>query len=275
MVRVNADVERKQVKDGLITERISEARILKAEWTVAIHALEVPPMRTWVRNVRMHINDTLRWFSEADLNHTLERLNRLGADFLGPEVKSLIPSMRKSRKLLGLIIVVGDLGHQLVGLATDDLVDALKFEVDQAMKSVNVIHHNQEYLISIVNLTRQHTGENREDIRRIQGHVVQLSEHLRAVIGNIDMIRRLFLQIKVARHFDHWIAALESVAKEYRQECSHFDKVRGALEHEQLTEDILTVNQLQQCAHAFLRNENKTCIRPLIPQPEKNKTFLS
>ena len=54
----------------------------------------------------------------------------------------------------------------------------------------------------------------------------------------IDMNRRLFLQIKVARNFDHWIAALETVAKEYRQECAHFDKVRGALEHEQLKEDI-------------------------------------
>ena len=46
MVLVNADVERKQVKNGLITERIGETRILKAEWTVAIaiHAPEVPPM---------------------------------------------------------------------------------------------------------------------------------------------------------------------------------------------------------------------------------------
>ena len=144
------------------------------------------------------------------------------------------------------INVVGDIGHQLFGLATDDEVDALKSEVDQAMKTVKVINHNQERLISIVNLTCQFTSENREDIRRLQGHVVQLSEHLRAVIGNIDMNRRLFLQIKVARNFDHWIAALETVAKEYRQECAHFDKVRGALEHEQLTEDILTVSQLQE-----------------------------
>ena len=247
MVLISADVERKQVKNGLITERIGEARILKAEWTVAIaiHAPEVPPMRTWVQDVRKHINNTLRWFSEADLNHTLEGLKRLKADFLSPEVKSLIPSMRKSRKLLGLN-VVGDIGHQLFGLATDDEVDALKFEVDQAMKSVKVIHHNEEHLIRILNLTRQYTSENREDIRRLQGHVVQLSERLRAVIGNKDMNRRLFLQIKVTHYFDHWIAALETVAKEYRQECAHFDKVRGALEHEQLTEDILTVNQLQE-----------------------------
>ena len=51
--------------------------------------------------------------------------------------------MRKSRKLLGLINVLGDVGHQLFGLATDDEVDALKSEVDQAMKTVKVIHHNQ------------------------------------------------------------------------------------------------------------------------------------
>ena len=70
--------------------------------------------------------------------------------------------------------MIGDIGHQLFGLATDEEVDALKSEVDQAMKSVNVIHHNQEHLISIVNLTRQFTGENREDIKRLQGHVVQL-----------------------------------------------------------------------------------------------------
>ena len=64
MVLINADVERKQVKNGLITERIGEARILKAEWTVAIaiHAPEVPPMRTWVPDVRKHINNTLRFF---------------------------------------------------------------------------------------------------------------------------------------------------------------------------------------------------------------------
>ena len=97
--------------------------------------------------------------------------------------------MRKSQKLLGLINVIGDIGHQHFGLATDDEVDMLKSEEDQAMKSVNVIHHNQEHLISIVNLTRQYTGENQEDIQRLQGHAVQLSEHLRAVIGNIDMIR--------------------------------------------------------------------------------------
>ena len=54
------------------------------------------------------------FFSEADLNHTLERLKRLEADFLDPEVKSLIPSMRKSRKLLGLINVIGDIGHELL-----------------------------------------------------------------------------------------------------------------------------------------------------------------
>ena len=81
--------------------------------------------------------NNLRWFSEADLNHNLKRLKHLEADFLGPEVKSLIPSMRKSRKLIGLINVVGDIGHHLFGLATDDEADALKSEVDQAMKSVN------------------------------------------------------------------------------------------------------------------------------------------
>ena len=102
MVLINADVERKQVKNGLITERIGEARILKTEWTVAIaiHAPEVPPMRGMFESISITPCDG---FSEADLNHTLERLKLLEADFLDPEVKSLIPSKRKSQKLLGLI----------------------------------------------------------------------------------------------------------------------------------------------------------------------------
>ncbi len=242
-------VKRSTIRQGVVTAAIGTSQVAQAEWTaiIILQAPIAPPMKEWVATVYARLVRARKFLTPGDMNYTLNKLIKLDSGHDGPRLilDADMPATLSGRRLLGLLNVVGSIGHSLFGLATDDQVRSLSDELKVAERGVSVLHHNQQKLLSVVNLTRRFMAENRQDIGQLQERAVLLTESLRQTLGKVADLRLLIDQVKVARHFEHWVASLEIVESQYRHEVRQFLRAREALEWGRLSENILSPPQLE------------------------------
>ena len=147
---------------GVLAEQHGSAGIVLARWTV-IFTLQPPS-----------ITDVSPW-----LEHLRHEIAQVSGKLIviGPNVSD---AFRRRLQLLEyrwsdrvqlhhqrLINFIGDAGKALFGLATSADVARIRHHQREAEAGMKVLYHNQQGLVSVLNLTRLQTVRNHEDIQHL------------------------------------------------------------------------------------------------------------
>ena len=166
-------MKRSVIPNGVLLSERADAWILSTRWTV-VTTLEQPiepPILVWVDSVADRLRVAGRDVSADQCSKLQTRLDRLRLLYSQqPQTTST------SRHRRGLINFIGGLSSSLLGVATEGHVRAVAQQVENAQRSINVLFHNQDKLVSVLNATREQAVQNHGDILTLASNLSSLTD---------------------------------------------------------------------------------------------------
>lgn len=237
--------------DGILIEELGPTRTIEAIWTalVVVNPPQEVPMQAWVNQLREVIRSVGSRISADDQKMWDARLSALilkASTELSTSYnrypRSHLPRRKRTKR--GLLDVFGRIGQVLFGLAMDDDVEDLKSVVAQAAAHEQVIIHEFDRMVTVINQTRKFVQENRFDIQDIQRQQKLLEEQFRKYSVHLNELDRKVNGLVIARTIDQTIRELEMVFQEYLLQVSVFKNQKHELERGWLTENTLAIPEL-------------------------------
>ena len=183
-------MERDVVPNGVLLSERADAWILSTRWTV-VATLEQPiepPILVWIGSVVDRLRVAGRDVSADHRSALRTRLDRLRLLYSQqPQPTST------SRHRRGLINFIGGLSSSLFGVATEGQVRAVAQQVENAQRSIDVLFHNQDKLVSVLNATREQAVQNHGDILTLASNLSSLTDKANLLawqVGKLDVLHR-------------------------------------------------------------------------------------
>ena len=251
-----ARVNRTVIPNGVVVERVADAWPLAAKWclVVTIDAPVTPPMRAWTAAVRAEMALRAYALQPADRARNLARLATL--DLMEGGLPSSAPTRRRVKR--GLINVIGDLSSALFGTATQAEVNQLRQVLRETQVGQRALFHNQEKMVSVINITRDYLQRNCDDMLILQNQTDEFFSMLLHMQYNAKRLAQRVSSLWVARGLDRWIDQLTEVASGFRQQWAHYRRARLHLQEDRLSEYIVSradlgavLDSLQHHAHVM------------------------
>ena len=235
--------------DGLLITKVNQLRVQTAEWTllVIIDAPELDPKL--LQNIDMIMVQAEQALIKGIIPHVqyrswLLRLQSIKSYILNHRMVSSATS-EHTREKRGLIDFVGQVGHTLFGLATDDSIEECHRVIENTRRYQKMIVHQVNQLTTVLNRTQGAVAKNRYQINKvtafISGALLPSINHAFVQLNNTNM--RLF-RLEKAFYFDKTVSLLEQVTSSYMQAVQKYSRQKASLEIGRLTEDIFSMAHL-------------------------------
>ena len=236
------------LQDGLLLTKVNDLLVQSAEWTVLV-VIDAPTLDPLLlRSINTVLRQSAQALSlgiiSADSHQAwVSRLRSAKSYILN---HSIPPPSSSTRSKRGWFDFVGWIGHTLFGLATDDSVKACRRAIEQTRKYQKVVVHQVNQLTTVLNRTRTAVSWNRYQIQQVtlfiaKSLIPKLNEALQAL--NHTNIRLSYLERSF--YFERSVSLLEQVTATYIRATQRYNRQKASLEIGRLTEDILSVSQLQ------------------------------
>lgn len=170
------------------------------------------------------------------------------------------PRQVLQRTRRGLLPFLGDVGKSLFGLATEKDLVKLQDALEDNRKYVDAVRHDQERLVSIVNVTRAESVRNARVLRAMKTVVTELGARVRRLVNDSNT------KVAYNTEFDRISAQVSLLSRQVRkvwQRRQQYQAARRDLESGSLSELLLPIDNLEGLAESKLPRGTRF-VRPLI-----------
>ena len=235
--------------DGLLLTRADQLRVQSSEWTILV-VMETPLLDPdLMRNINMMIGQVrlanAKGLITASQRESWKgRLKFLKVHLQGIGAGSKVTVPRRVKR--GWFDFIGQIGHTLFGLATDDSIEQCRQAIVQTRKYQQEVVHQINKLTTVLNRTHSAAMWNRNQITQVTAFISSyLVPKLNEVITNLNSTNDRLNRLERAFYFERVVATLEQVTLSYMRLRRTHARQKASLELGRLTEDILSVSQLR------------------------------
>ena len=189
-------------------------------------------MLAWIDVTQERLREAGAAVSEAHGAALTIQLQRLRIMY---EVQPKTPTRRRR----GLINLIGDTSSYLFGTATTKQVDAVRQQISLAERREEVLYHNQEKLVSVLNATRLQSINNHKDIRGLAANISQLMEKGTLLAWGVA-------KLNVLHQFLHLINGLEQISLVIQLRRRSHLAVCEAMRSGHLLRDVVSDDRLSE-----------------------------
>ena len=183
------------------------------------------------------------------------RIDRSAAPIPGPQTSHL-----GARKRRGLLPILGDLGKSLFGLATEKDIARLRAALEDNRRYTDAVRHDQEGLLSVVNITRAESVRNSKNLHVMGGIVRALEGQLKLLANRTSAWTAYNAEFdKVRDKISHLASQVRRVW--YRRQ--QYLAARRDLEGGSLSELLLPLDDLKAISQGRLPRGTRF-VRPLL-----------
>ena len=143
---------------------------------------------------------------------------------------------------------IGSLANLLFGVVTEEQLHSYQNAVNLALSSTNRTIHVVNSLITVTKHIQLNIQENQHRISNLASFI---SNFTGAVSKQFSLLHNAIDQLSFQVNVEHLIVSLEQAVYYFSRQMDAFYAQRRSLEHQQLTDDILSIKELSQIlAHA-------------------------
>ena len=248
-------------KDGLIIEKTGESRIINGVWTtlITIEKPKIVGVDTWVKNITDNIDrePKIKWpygildSWKARIKNVRDKSTIVSETMLTSkqsENKARIKNVlrQRKRKRRALFGFVGTISRELFGTAEESTVIEIKNHVKRAEERQQMIFHNQNDLISVVNKTIEatqllanHTYITDQAIARIEKEESQLLMNTEELENKVEVISASII-------ISEDITNMELIVNNWINTCNYYMLMRAELERSKVSELLLNKDTLTE-----------------------------
>ena len=251
----------------------TEVRSVKAVWTVAVTFPSEPPAASEVlrRTLEEALAHLRAWGVPVDFlvqkGFLLDRIEDLIAELehdlhrperAMPRAPREPAKPRRGRR--GLLPFMGTIGKSLFGLATETDVEKLQRAMEDNRRYTEAVRHDQQELLSVMNVTRTEMAQNRLKIDDLIRYSRSLSSDLRGMYLSLDETMRIE---RAMSSFQARVLYLTAQVQRLWDRRQRFLAARRDLEAGSLSELLLPLPELEGLAADKLP-PGTTFVRPLL-----------
>lgn len=234
-----------------------DVRELRGVWTLLITFPDVPLLSNDIIRSILHVRTLLQEWKIPAI-HNKQR------DFWITYLMDLLHRVQSSdfgtRRRRALLPFIGRLGKSLFGLSTSEDYAALRSAVHRDREYAEAIHHDQEKLLSVINITRVQWLRDRHLLDAVVNRTRVLASHLTVLRTAMTDIGWLNAMAELHSHVFHLIqkvGALERRRMRYYQ-------ARHDLERGTLSELLLPIRDIRKLASAEGLPQGTRFVTPLL-----------
>ena len=241
------------LEDGLLLTKADQLRVQSAEWTVLV-VIETPQIDpTLVKNIGIVLGQITKAHTQGIISNVqsvswIGRLNFLKT-YLGRGSGNLYEASTPStptRVRRGWMDFMGQIGHTMFGLATDDSIAECRHAIRNSRKYQQEIVHQLNAQTTILNRTQRAVAWNRHQIAQVTDFISnRLIPKINRALSNLNYTYNRVYRLERAFYFERVVATLEQVVVSYVHLMRTHARQKASLEMGRLTEDILGIAQLQ------------------------------
>ena len=239
----------KPLPDGLLVTRAQQLRVQSAEWTVLV-VIDNPKLDPGlVRNINLVMaqakkavdNDIIARPQSTSWTGRLKYLKSSLAQGL-----VLPPKSQMRRFPRGWFNILGQIGHTLFGLATDDSIAECRRAISQSQLLQQDIVHQVNKLTTVLNRTQGIAAWNQHKISQVTDFISgKLIPTLNQATAAINTTQQEVYRLERAFYFERIVSTLEQITSSYINLLHTYARQKASLELGRLTEDILSPSQLR------------------------------
>lgn len=235
----------RKLPDGLLVARGEDLLTEVASWTVVV-TLDVPPLPTElehrlkaIEGALDHLNPQIHASEKEGWTARLQRIKMQ----LRP---SFLHGGRHHRRVArGLFNFIGILSEHLFGTASEAEVRQTRQMIQKVNSNNQAVYHVVQELTTVVNQSRVYLQQNRDRINEVSKEVKTVEQLLNSMGVQYEGLRD-HIETNYHRHqAERLVEGLEMLTGAYLDHVEHYHRQRTALEGGVLTEDLLTLEVLE------------------------------
>lgn len=249
--------------DGVLVSSMGDLKTASATWTVIV-TMDQPQtldLSGWEDRINHLINDHLDMASLMIRQLWHSRIAALVRDARMPASLPIQDFNHPTRAKRGLLDIVGIIGKSAFGIATSADVSKVAAAVDETRNRQEVLYHNQETLMSVLNQTRRFVQENRENQNILLEDMHRLHQLSVSNLQKIANISKILTAVQFQIWMDSIISYMEQSVHTYIEQLQLFHLQKNQLYRGWLTEDIVPLPILNQILSKLASDGH----RPLSP----------
>lgn len=231
---------RTPLSSGILMKNKGPVEVVDEIWTIVVvtHQPLSPPADRLKREALRLLQKYGDAFEPSELSSLKRRVAAWRVHAPALRTTMITSDGNATRKRRGLINVAGEALNFLFGVATEEEVTVLQEAVKTARENDQILYHNQERMISVLNETQKYVARNRQATSLLFKVYRQLEKKRLAegeVINKLKIARRVRIYLNnVERALDMASGAL----KEY-------DALASSLASGQLTRHVISESSLR------------------------------
>ncbi len=239
----NEEFEVSKISDGVLVTGGQPLQAEAGEWTVVV-ALDAP-----------HVPDSLytqfvnaKTLLEGDyVQQRIAKDYRLSWTHRLEDIERRIPTLHRfgRRGKRGALNFFGSLAHDLIGVATDQMVQECRDAVDAARGETAQVVHEFNSMISVVNQTREHVKTNRRRLQEVEIHLSRIHGEFRNMSRRIYGLGVYHFRLEAKLEVEAVLSSLETIVTSYERSLRHYQRQRASLEIGRLTEELFPLSDLE------------------------------
>ena len=250
--------------DGLLLTRADQLQVQSAEWTVLV-VIEPPKVdTTLIRNIDI-VRAQLEQAQARKVVSGIQAASWRGRlSFLDNFLQKVdsINNVSPKREKRGWFDFMGQIGHTMFGLATDDSIEECRRAIVNTRKSQREIVHQLNLFTTVLNRTQHAAAWNEHQISQVSDFITnRLIPKLNQALTKLNSTTNRVYRLEKAFYFERVVATLEQVTVSYVRLMRTHARQKASLELGRLTEDILSPSQLQD----ILSQATSTTTYPVSP----------
>lgn len=263
-----------EIRENTIFLNVNDVSWTRSTWKIAM-TLDLKTYAHFMVTLKNDVNDVLQFVRRVSTKYEDERsktylkmlasLEKEVQQLYGihEELFSLFAKNNYIRTKRGLFNIFGSALQFLTGTATEKDINAVKQSIHKVSETQEILSHVVEDAISILNITRDATIENRNTIQALITAVDNLDDKLSHAINELDeKILRVDNFLQIYLHVDFMVQELREVVLKGSILYDHLQIQLNALSLSHLTPSVIQPFRLAEVLRDIENN-----LPPLLKLP--------
>lgn len=263
-----------EIRENTIFLNVNDVSWTRSTWKIAM-TLDLKTYEYFMTSLKHDVNDVLNFarrvsakFEDGQSDTYLSMISSLEEEVqqlygMHEELFSLFAKNKYIRAKRGLFNIFGNVLQFLTGTATEKDINAVKQSIHKVSQSQEILSHVVEDAITVLNITREATVENRNTLQSIITAVDNLDDKLSLAINELDVkILKVDNFMQIYLHLDFMVQELREIVLKGSILYDHLQIQLNALSLSHLTPSVIQPFRLAEILRGIENN-----LPPLLKLP--------